>query len=268
MRVSDKILSLLVLAPMGLLLGACSRSDSSGVDASAASPALVAAAASTVEAPAPAANVISGTIVETMDAAGYTYVLVDTGTQKVWAAGPPAVVKVGEEINLTGGMAMTDFHSQALDRTFDVIFFVGNLTGIDGAALAQQGAGIPQEIPGHSSSSQKAAPEKTVDLSNVQKVSGGNTIAELFAGKEELADKEAAVRGRVVKFNAGIMGRNWIHIQDGSGSEGSNDLTVTTDGTAQIGDLVVVRGTLKTNQDFGHGYSYDLLIEEAKVDVE
>jgi hypothetical protein len=72
----------------------------------------------------------------------------------------------------------------------------------------------------------------------------------------------------VVKFNAGIMGRNWIHIQDGSGAEGSNDLTVTTDDTAQLGDLVVIKGTLKTNQDFGHGYSYDILVEQAKVNVE
>ena len=64
------------------------------------------------------------------------------------------------------------------------------------------------------------------------------------------------------------MGRNWIHIQDGSGSEGSNDLTVTTEDMAKIGDLVVIRGTLKTDQDFGHGYSYDLLIEQAKVDIE
>ena len=105
-------------------------------------------------------------------------------------------------------------------------------------------------------------------MSNIQKASGGHTVAELFAGKEELADKETAVRGRVVKFNAGIMGRNWIHIQDGSGSQGSNDLTVTTDATATVGDLVVIRGKLKTDQDFGHGYKYAVLIEEAKVDVE
>jgi hypothetical protein len=268
MGVSNKIFSLLVLAPMVLLLGVCSKSDSSEVDAPDVGPASVEALAPAAEAPVPAANVISGTIVETMDAAGYTYVLVDTGTQKVWAAGPQAVVEVGEKVILTGGMAMRDFRSQTLDRTFDVVFFVPNLKGMDGAAPVRQGSEIPQAIPGHDSSPEKASPESTVDLSNIQKVSGGNTIAELFAGKQELADKEAAVRGRVVKFNAGIMGRNWIHIQDGSGSEGSSDLTVTTEDTAKIGDLVVIRGTLKTDQDFGHGYSYDLLIEQAKVDIE
>jgi hypothetical protein len=220
------------------------------------------------EASAPAGEVISGTIVETMDAAGYTYVLVDTGVKKVWVAGPQTAVEVGEEVNLPGGMAMLDFHSQALDRTFDVVFFVGSIKGIDNTAEARQGSEIQQATPGHAASSRKATPENAVDLSNIQKASGGHTVAELFAGKEELADKETAVRGRVVKYNAGIMGRNWIHIRDGSGSEGSNDLTVTTGDTAKVGDLVVIRGRLKTDQDFGHGYSYDLLVEEAKIDIE
>jgi hypothetical protein len=145
---------------------------------------------------------------------------------------------------------------------------VGSLKGIDGAAPTGQGSEIPQAIPGYGAPSGKAVPENSVDLSNIQKASGGHTVAELFAGKDELADQETAIRGRVVKFNSGIMGRNWIHIRDGSGSEGSNDLTVTTGDTVKVGDLVVIRGTLKTNQDFGHGYSYDVLVEEAKVDVE
>jgi hypothetical protein len=212
---------------------------------------------------------ISGAIVETMDAAGYTYVLVDTGEQKVWAAGPKTAVQVGENVMLTNGMPMMDFHSQTLDRAFDVVYFVGAIKGGGGgAALAPQASAIQQAIPEHGTTPEKAAPRAAVDLSNIQKASGGKTVAELFAEGETLAEQEVSVRGRVVKFNAGIMGRNWIHIQDGSGAEGSNDLTVTTDDTAQPGDLVVIKGTLKTNQDFGHGYSYDILVEQAKVNVE
>ena len=203
-----------------------------------------------------------------MDAAGYTYVLVDTGDQQVWAAGPKTAVKVGEDVNLKGGVAMQDFRSQVLDRTFDVIYFVGSLKARGAGAPAQQGAGLQQAIPGHDTASVTPTPETAVDLSDIQRVSGGKTVSELFSGKEELTDTEVSVRGRVVKYNAGIMGRNWIHIQDGSGAEGSNDLTVTTADTAQLGDLVVIRGTLKTNQDFGHGYSYDVLIENARVSAE
>jgi hypothetical protein len=203
-----------------------------------------------------------------MDAAGYTYVLVDTGAQKIWAAGPQTAVEVGEKVILTEGMPMRDFQSQTLGRTFDVVYFVGSIKGKDGLDPAPQGSAMLQAMPGHGTSPGKAAPQTAVDLSNIEKVSGGKTIAELFAEGEKLADQEVSVRGRVVKFNAGIMGRNWIHIQDGSGSEGSNDLTVTTDDTAKLGDLIVIRGTLKTNQDFGYGYAYDLLVEQAKVDVE
>jgi len=262
MRVTKRMLSLLFLAPTTLLSGACSESETPAVEA----PKVVLAPAEAESAPG---QFISGAIVETMDAAGYTYVLVDTGEQKVWAAGPQTAVRVGENVMLTNGMPMMDFHSQTLDRTFDVVYFVGAIKGgSGGAAPAPQAPAIKQAIPEHGTAPEKAAPRAAVDLSNIQKASGGKTVAELFAEGETLAEQEVSVRGRVVKFNAGIMGRNWIHLQDGSGAEGSNDLTVTTDDTAQLGDLVVIKGTLKTNQDFGHGYSYDILVEQAKVNVE
>jgi hypothetical protein len=261
MRVTNRMISWLVLAPTVLLSGACSGSETPEAEA----PPVVLAPA---DAAPGAGQFISGAIVETMDAAGYTYVLVDTGDQKVWAAGPQTAVKVGENVVLKNGMAMREFHSQALDRTFDVVYFVGSIKDGGGAALAPQGSAIQQPMPGHGTAPEMAAPPSTVDLGNIQKVSGGKTVAELFAEGEKLTDQEVSVRGRVVKFNSGIMGRNWIHIQDGSGSVGSNDLTVTTEETVKPGDLVVIRGTLKTDQDFGHGYAYDILIEQAKVSVE
>jgi hypothetical protein len=261
MRATKRMIQLLILAPVTLFSEACSGSENPAVDA----PEVVLASA---EAESAAGQFISGAIVETMDAAGYTYVLVDTGDQKVWAAGPKTAVQVGENVALANGMPMRDFQSQTLGRTFDVVYFVGSIKGGGGAATAPQGAAIQQAIPEHGTSPEKVAPQNAVDLSNIQKASGGKTVAELFAEGEKLADQEVSVRGRVIKFNAGIMGRNWIHIQDGSGAEGSNDLTVTTDDTAQLGDLVVIKGTLKTNQDFGHGYSYDILVEQAKVSVE
>jgi len=260
MRVTKTILPSLVLAPTLLLAAACSASETMDAEAPAVVPA-------SVDASPPTGQTISGAIIETMDAAGYTYVLVDTGDRQVWAAGPQVAVSVGENVFLTDGMPMRDFHSQTLDRTFDVVFFVGSIKGGD-AVVATQGSAMQPAIPGHGIPSDKATPDQAIDLSNIVKVSGGSTVAELFAERERLADQEVSVRGRVVKFNAGIMGRNWIHIRDGSGSEGSNDLTVTSGDMAKPGDLVVVRGRLKTNQDFGHGYSYDILVEQADVDVE
>jgi hypothetical protein len=71
-----------------------------------------------------------------------------------------------------------------------------------------------------------------------------------------------------VKYNGGIMGKNWLHIRDGSGQEGNNDLTVTTDAPAKVGDTVLVKGKVSTDRDFGGGYKYPVIVEDAKVTVE
>jgi hypothetical protein len=108
-----------------------------------------------------------------------------------------------------------------------------------------------------------------VDVSGITKAEGGMTVAEVFAGKEQLAGKPVTLRGKVVKSNSGIMGKNWIHVRDGSGAEGTNDLTVTTM-TAQpnVGDTVLVTGPLVLNKDFGMGYQYDVIVEDADVKIE
>ncbi len=261
MRVDNRIVTSMMLAPMMLLLAVRSEAEAPAVAAPGAESPSEAASAS-------AAGIVAGTVVETMDAAGYTYVLVDTGTRKVWAAAPRTNVAVGEKVAFPGGMPMRNFHSKTLDRTFDVVYFASSLEGAGGADAAGHGANTHAAGAGHGATAREMAPAPSVDLSNIDKAAGGHTVAELFAGKEALDGVETAVRGRVVKFNSGIMGRNWLHIRDGSGSEGTDDLTVTTEDTAQVGDLVVVRGTLKLNQDFGRGYSYDLLLEEATVAVE
>ena len=90
-------------------------------------------------------------------------------------------------------------------------------------------------------------------------------MAEVHAGKASLAGKPVKVRGKVVKVSTGIMGKNWLHLRDGTGEAGSNDLTVTTAATAQVGDVVVVTGTVTVDKDFGSGYRYAVLIEDAQV---
>jgi len=108
-----------------------------------------------------------------------------------------------------------------------------------------------------------------VDLSGIEKADGGKTVAEVFAEKDALANAQVIVRGKVVKVNPGIMGKNWLHVRDGSGAEGSNDLTVTTTGELpNVGDTVVVTGPVTLNKDFGMGYSYDVIVEDAEVTVE
>jgi len=135
----------------------------------------------------------------------------------------------------------------------------------DAAAPESPHAGMPAGAP----HPMPSAPTQAVDLTGIAKADGGKTIAEVFAEKDQLAGQSVVFRGKVVKANANIMGKNWLHVRDGSGVEGSNDLTVTTGSDLpNIGDTVVVTGPVMLNRDFGMGYTYDILIEDAVVAVE
>ena len=107
-----------------------------------------------------------------------------------------------------------------------------------------------------------------MDFSGIEVPGGGKNIAAVYADRKSLEGKEVVVRGKVVKFTPGVMKKNWLHLRDGSGAEGTNDLTVTTNAMVQIGDLVVVRGVVSLDKDFGFGYRYDILVEDAEVTVE
>ncbi len=220
--------------------------------------------------PAPATSATSGTIyagkvVETMNSGGYTYVNVDTGKQSIWAAAPQFKVKVGDAVTVPPGMPMEKFHSSTLNRDFDVVYFVDRVTVGHGEPAA---SAMPAQLPKGHPPITGAASQATLDFSGLKKAEGGNTVAEIFAAKADLKGKEIKVRGKVVKFNANIMGKNWLHLEDGTGAAGTNDLTVTTSGQAKVGDTVLVTGKLATDKDFGYNYQYPVLVEDATVVVE
>jgi len=95
------------------------------------------------------------------------------------------------------------------------------------------------------------------------------TVAAIYKDKATLAGKTVSAQGKVVKVNNGIMGRNFVHVQDGTGDAkaSTNNLVVTSKQTAAVGDKVTISGLVVLNRDFGSGYSYPLLIEEATVTV-
>ena len=91
------------------------------------------------------------------------------------------------------------------------------------------------------------------------------TIAALYKQKTQLVGKSVSVRGKVVKVNNSIMGRNWVHLQDGTGDKSTNDLTVTSNQTAAVGDQITITGKVVIDKDFGAGYAYPVLVEEASI---
>ncbi len=116
-----------------------------------------------------------------------------------------------------------------------------------------------------------AGAAKAVDVGNVKvpKATGpdARTVAEIVAKGTELKNKTVLVRGKVVKYTPDVMGKNWVHLRDGSGSasDGTNDVLVTTTDETKIGDVVLARGTVRTDVNLGSGYSYKVLVEEAKL---
>ncbi len=205
----------------------------------------------------------SGTVVETMDALSYTYLMVDTGEETFWAATSQTPIKVGDSVLVPSGTPMPNFHSKELDRTFDMIYFVPSVA-VGGAMAGTSQPQMPEGHPGTPGGSTKVT-ETDVDLSGIEPAEGGVTVAEIYNNKADLSGKEIKLRGKVVKFSPQIMKKNWLHIQDGTGENGTNDLTVTTDAEAAVGDTVLVTGVLNTDVDFGYGYQYDVLVEDAKV---
>lgn len=202
---------------------------------------------------------MTGEVAETMDASNYTYMRVKAAGGDVWVATGKMPVKVGETVTVPLEQEMRDWHSASLNRDFPVIYFV--------ARVARQGEPTPPPLAvGHGTGS-GAAPKAPVKVEPVAPPPGGSSVAEVWANRSKLAGKTITVRGTVVKFNAGIMSRNWFHLQDGSGSaeDGTNDITVTTDAVVNVGDVVTVTGTVAVDQDFGFGYAYALLLEKAKL---
>jgi hypothetical protein len=213
-------------------------------------------------------SAVHGSILETMNAGRYTYVRIHTATGDVWAAGPTTTVAVGDEVTLPEGMLMTDFESPSLGRKFPKITFVdairkgGATTTLPGHAAAPAGGpGV-----GHTGAVMGG---KAVTAGSIARAAGGRTVAEIHAVRATLGGQRVKVRGQVVRSTPNVMGRNWLHIQDGSADGAPGDLTVTTSKTvAKVGDLVLVEGVAAVDRDFGSGYRYEVLLEDATVTVE
>jgi hypothetical protein len=225
------------------------------------------AAAPAMQQPAPAAaasNVLSGKVAETMNAGGYTYIRI--GNQ--WAAVPAVNVKKGDNVTISAQMVMENFESKSLNRKFDKIVFGSIANGaapVPAAAPAQPAANPMASAMG--TPSQHMNPAVDAGPIKVEKAANGHTVAEVWEMKGVMRDQPVTVRGKVVKFLPEIMGKNWLHVRDGSGTraKGDDDITVTTKDAVKVGDVITVTGTLRVDKDFGAGYMYPVIIEDAKV---
>ena len=202
--------------------------------------------------PLASAGDLTGTVVETMNAGGYTYLRIKTADgKKKWAAVTQTTVKKGQKATVTNSMDMKNFESPSLKRKFDIIAF--GMMG-DGSAPAAS-------APAHGGRTEYKGPIK------VTKAAGpdGRLISEVYAQKDALKGKDVAVTGRIVKYNSGILERNWAHLRDGSGNakDGSDDITVILKDEAELGQIVTVRGKVVLDKDLGGMYKFPVALEDA-----
>ena len=191
-------------------------------------------------------------VVDQTNASSYTYLKVKEKDKEYWIAVPQMKVEKGEVLYFTKSIEMKNFHSETLNKTFDSVLFVDDISK------------TPHSASGNMSHPNVQSAKENV---KVEPLKNGYTIAKIFDEKESLAGKKVKVKGLVVKYNAGIMDRNWIHIQDGTSGKDGFDLLVTSTNPAQVGQTIIAEGTVAVDKDFGAGYKYSVLLENADIEV-
>ncbi|HFB53412.1 MAG TPA: hypothetical protein ENJ67_01655 [Sulfurimonas autotrophica] len=190
-----------------------------------------------------AATTHSAKVLETMNSGGYSYIKVQDKNQKYWIAMTQRAVKVGDTIRYSEQGWMQNFHSKTLNHTFDKILFAADVNA-------------PQQVQ------HKKTPSDIIHSKYQEKST--QSIAELFKERAKYANTKVTVKGKVTKVSEAIMGLNWVHIEDGSRYKGMDDLVFTTkENPPKVGDIVYAKGVAVKDKDFGYGYFYPLIIQEA-----
>ena len=187
-------------------------------------------------------TVVAKDVIQT---SGYTYLLLTENGKEYWAAVSRFEAEKGKTYYYKSGMEMQNFKSKELNRVFDSIQFIMEFSD----QPIQEGRQSMEKVEGI----------------KVETASGAIKLSDLFANKASYAGKKVKITGQVIKFSPEIMNKNWVHLQDGTESNGSFDLTVTTMETVAVGAVVTFEGVLILDKDFGYGYKYDVLLEEAKA---
>lgn len=211
----------------------------------------------TMSAPSVEPTVLTHKVVvdEVLQTSKYTYLSVTEDGNQAWIAVPKTEAEVGETYYYRGGLKKTNFKSVEYDRVFETVYLVSGISksptamGTPAGHMHAGNDNIPQADPG----------------AKIDPPAGGISIAELFKNRSQYDGKTVRIKGRCVKLNNMIMNRNWVHLQDGSIADTESDLTITTTENIPLGAVVAVEGIISLNKDFGAGYRYDIIMEEAHL---
>jgi hypothetical protein len=191
-------------------------------------------------------------VIDKIAVKNYNYLEVSENKNEFWIAVPTMQIEVGETVYFSKYTVMKDFKSSNINRSFDEILFVEDA----------RKSSTPDEMKKIHSEALTLEKEQI----RIEPLPDGKTIKQIFSEKSILNGQTVKVKGKVVKFNKQIMKRNWIHIQDGTGDENNFDLVITSDQDVKVGDIISAEGKLAIDKDFGAGYFFPVIIEEAKIE--
>lgn len=191
---------------------------------------------------------------EILQTSRYTYLNVSEDGEVFWIAIPKKEVEKGATYYYRGGLKKTNFKSVEHDRVFETVYLVSDVSKDPG--MIGMASGNPHEDMGTPATEQNT---------KLDPPPGGISIADLFANMKKYEGQTVRVKGRCVKLNNMIMQRNWIHLDDGSMKENKQDLTVTTTDNVPLGAIVAFEGKITLNKDFGAGYKYEIIMEDAHL---
>ena len=188
---------------------------------------------------------------EVLNTSRYTYLQVSENDDNFWIAIPRQEVETGSVYYFRGGLLKKNFSSKEFDRVFETLYLVSGIVSESNWMASKPGNGTSSNIP-------EMSQETEIGTAESQMIS----LTELFGNPEKYKGKLITVSGKCVKVNAMIMNRNWVHIQDGSGT--TQDLTITTTDQIKMGDFVHMEGIISLDKDFGAGYHYEVIMENAR----
>ncbi|MEN8125360.1 MAG: GW dipeptide domain-containing protein [Bacteroidota bacterium] len=194
-------------------------------------------------------------IKEIITATKYTYLNVQENDKQFWIATRKQDVNKGGTYYYNGGLLKTNFESKEHNKIFDTIYLV--------TSLVQEIHGINSPKTDTQISKQNIKEKPTASSEKIIKQEGSITIADLVENSKKYEGKTVQISGKCVKINPNIMGKNWIHIKDGSKDD--YDLIITSDKFVKEGTMITIKATVTLNKDFGAGYKYDLILENGII---
>lgn len=210
----------------------------------------------------------TGNIKEVISVSSYSYLRMATASGDKWVAVLKEDFTPGQTIDFAVNLVMRNFASKELNRTFDLIYF-GQRQGKRSGNAESSAKDSP--IPAPATTVEEPTATLSTGLTEpLERVPGpqGKSVAEIFSQKASLVGTEVQVRGEVQKLTEGVMGTNFLHIQDGSGTpeKKNHDIVVLVkENPPAIGTRATFSATVKLNVDYGSGYSFPLLLDEGKV---